>query len=176
MIAASGVGRQEGNHVCHVVDFNHAAQAAEALNQGIVDPFGHFDARGNIGSHPARCHCIEADGLVHVFHRERLGHVVQARLGRAIRGCIGLADEGCGGGDVDHRAVRLQQVRDRGLDQIEGRAQVHGQRLLPIGRAHLVCVAHDDDTGHIAERIQSAERRCRGGNGRGAVIVVGQIR
>jgi hypothetical protein len=67
-------------------------------------------------------------------------------------------------------------MRDRGLDEIKRRAQIDGERPLPIGGAHLVRIAHDDDAGDIAQRIQSAEGCNRGRNGRGAIIAYAQIR
>src|SRR3546814_4498454 len=43
-------------------------------------------AGGQHRAHAARCDGIEADRLVHVFHRQRSGQVFEAGLGRAVRG------------------------------------------------------------------------------------------
>src|SRR3546814_4184820 len=53
VIATPGVGREQHDHVGHVIDFDQTAHAGVAFDQRVIDTFRHLQIGGDIGVHAA---------------------------------------------------------------------------------------------------------------------------
>ena len=135
VIAARRVRREKRNHLGHVIDLDHAARSHSAsatryrrLPGGLV-----FFARVVIM--PPGATALKRIGWC-IYSIASALVMREADIPRGLSALYRLGQVG-GLRRIHHRAMGFEQMRDRGLDEKEWRAQIDRDRLFPIRGRHV---------------------------------------